>query len=42
MSKSMKQKFKFVNIPGSAQGDLVDVTLEVVATPRIAPAWAAA
>ena len=42
MSKKMKQKFKFVNITGSAQGDLVDVTSAVIAAPRIAPASAAA
>jgi hypothetical protein len=42
MSKAMKQKFKFVNITGSAQGDMVDVTAAVVAAPRIAPASAAA
>ena len=42
MSKAMKHKFKFVNITGSAQGDMVDVTATVVAAPRIAPASAAA
>ena len=42
MSKAMKQKFKFVNITGSAQGNLVDVTLAVVTAPRIAPTSAAA
>ena len=42
MSKATKQKFKFVNIMGSAQGDLVDVLLAVVAAPRITPASAAA
>jgi hypothetical protein len=42
MSKSMKQKFKFVNITGSSQGGLVDVTLTVVGAPKIAPALVAA
>ena len=42
MSKVMKQKFKFVNITGSAQGDLVDVTSAVIAARRIASASAAA
>ena len=40
MSKSTKQKFKFVNITGSAQGNLVDVTSSVVTASRIAPALA--
>jgi hypothetical protein len=42
MSKGMKQKIKFVNITGSAQGDMVDVTSAVITAPRIAPALAAA
>jgi hypothetical protein len=42
MSKAMKKTFKFVNITGSAQGAMVDVTSTVVAAPRIAPASAAA
>jgi hypothetical protein len=42
MSKAMKKTFKFVNITGSAQGAMVDVTSTVVAAPRIVPASAAA
>ena len=38
MSKSMKPKFKILNDIGSAQGDLVDVTLAVIAVLRITPA----
>ena len=36
----MKQKFKFMNITGSAQGDMVDATPTVIETPRIVPASA--
>ena len=42
MSKAMKQKFKFVNITRSAQGNPVDITPTVVAVPRITLASAAA
>jgi hypothetical protein len=42
MSTAMKTRFKFVNITGSAQGEMVDVTAAMVAAPRIAPASAAA
>ena len=36
MSKATKKTFKFVNITGSTQGDMVDVTSMMVAASRIA------
>ena len=42
MLKATKQKFKCVNITGSAQSELLDVTLAVVAASLITPASAVA